>query len=191
MEIDTGTTELLCVVRDGVALITLNRPEARNAMSPALTEALRDQIKARGDDPNVGSPQGIQHAKQMYAATVHFANAGQVDFQLLMATQRIDDLVLQFVGMGHRHAGAEYQATVALIIALETNVHFFSWLAYCCRYHDGTLRQPAPDKPALALDVSSCRGWGAGSWTQLAPHREPCVSARSSRVSRCRCTTRV
>ena len=55
MEIDTGTTELLCSVRDGVALITLNRPEARNAMSPALTAALRDQIKARGDDPEVGA----------------------------------------------------------------------------------------------------------------------------------------
>jgi hypothetical protein len=26
MDIDTGTTELLCSVRDGVALITLNRP---------------------------------------------------------------------------------------------------------------------------------------------------------------------
>ena len=40
MEIDTGTTELLCSVRDGVALITLNRPEARNAMSDKLTPAL-------------------------------------------------------------------------------------------------------------------------------------------------------
>ena len=39
MEIDTGTTELLCSVRDGVALITLNRPEARNAMSDRLTPA--------------------------------------------------------------------------------------------------------------------------------------------------------
>jgi enoyl-CoA hydratase/carnithine racemase len=55
MEIDTGTTELLCSVRDGVALITLNRPEARNAMSPDLTEALRTQIKARGDDDAVGA----------------------------------------------------------------------------------------------------------------------------------------
>ncbi|MCF8532846.1 MAG: enoyl-CoA hydratase/isomerase family protein [Reyranella sp.] len=55
MEIDTGTNELLCVVKDGVALITLNRPEARNAMSPDLTQALRDQIKARGDDPDVGA----------------------------------------------------------------------------------------------------------------------------------------
>jgi enoyl-CoA hydratase/carnithine racemase len=55
MEIDTGTTELLCSVRDGVALITLNRPEARNAMSDKLTPALRTQIKERGDDPNVGA----------------------------------------------------------------------------------------------------------------------------------------
>ena len=55
MEIDTGTNELLCVVRDGVALITLNRPEARNAMSDRLTPALRTQIKERGEDPNVGA----------------------------------------------------------------------------------------------------------------------------------------
>ena len=55
MEIDTGTTELLCDVRDGVAVITLNRPEARNAMSDRLTPALRTQIKERGEDPNVGA----------------------------------------------------------------------------------------------------------------------------------------
>lgn len=55
MEIDTGTTELLCEVRDGVALITLNRPEARNAMSDKLTPALRVQIKERGDDSDVGA----------------------------------------------------------------------------------------------------------------------------------------
>ena len=55
MEIDTGTNELLCVVKDGVALITLNRPDARNAMSPDLTAALRNQIKARGDDSAVGA----------------------------------------------------------------------------------------------------------------------------------------
>src|SRR5215471_11490121 len=55
MEIDTGTNELLCVVHEGVAQITLNRPEARNAMSEKLTPALRTQIKERGDDPNVGA----------------------------------------------------------------------------------------------------------------------------------------
>lgn len=55
MEIDTGTNELLCVVREGVALITLNRPEARNALSDKLTPALRTQIRERGEDPDVGA----------------------------------------------------------------------------------------------------------------------------------------
>ena len=40
IEIDTGTNELLCEIRDRVALITLNRPEARNALSDHLTPAL-------------------------------------------------------------------------------------------------------------------------------------------------------
>jgi len=31
--LDTGTDELLCTIRDRVAIITLNRPEARNALS--------------------------------------------------------------------------------------------------------------------------------------------------------------
>ena len=55
MQIDTGTTELLCAVEDGVATITLNRPDARNALSPDLTAALRTQIKQRGEDPAVGA----------------------------------------------------------------------------------------------------------------------------------------
>jgi enoyl-CoA hydratase/carnithine racemase len=53
--IDTGTTELLCEIRDRVALITLNRPEARNALSDHLTPALRRMIKQCGDDPKVGA----------------------------------------------------------------------------------------------------------------------------------------
>jgi 1,4-dihydroxy-2-naphthoyl-CoA synthase len=45
----------LCEIRDRVALITLNRPEARNALSDHLTPALRRMIKQCGDDPNVGA----------------------------------------------------------------------------------------------------------------------------------------
>ncbi len=55
IEIDTGTGELLCEIRDRVAVITLNRPEARNALSDQLTPALRRMIKQCGDDPNVGA----------------------------------------------------------------------------------------------------------------------------------------
>jgi enoyl-CoA hydratase/carnithine racemase len=53
--IDTGTTELLCAIRDRVAIITLNRPEVRNALSDDLTPALRRMIKSCGENPDVGA----------------------------------------------------------------------------------------------------------------------------------------
>ena len=55
IEVDTGTGELLCEIRDRVAVITLNSPDARNALSDHLTPALRRMIKQCGDDPNVGA----------------------------------------------------------------------------------------------------------------------------------------
>ncbi|MEH2510915.1 enoyl-CoA hydratase/carnithine racemase [Nitrobacteraceae bacterium AZCC 1564] len=55
IDIDTGTDELLCSLRDRVAIITLNRPQARNSLSDNLTPALRTMIKERGEDPNVGA----------------------------------------------------------------------------------------------------------------------------------------
>ena len=53
--IDTGTDQLHCEIIDRVAVITLNRPEARNALSDLLTRALRQQIAERGRDPEVGA----------------------------------------------------------------------------------------------------------------------------------------
>ena len=53
--IETGTEELLCSVRDRVAIITLNRPAARNSLSDSLTPALRRMIKQTGSDPDVGA----------------------------------------------------------------------------------------------------------------------------------------
>src|ERR1700743_1900883 len=55
IKVDTGTDELLCVIRDRVAIITLNRPEVRNAMSDTLTPALRRMIKDCGDNPESGA----------------------------------------------------------------------------------------------------------------------------------------
>ena len=54
-EIDTGTGLLLADLRDGVATLTLNRPEARNALSDELTPALRRMIVRLGNDPSVGA----------------------------------------------------------------------------------------------------------------------------------------
>jgi enoyl-CoA hydratase/carnithine racemase len=54
-QIDTGTDQLLCEIRDRVAVITLNRPEARNALSDQLSPALRRMIRQCGDDDAVGA----------------------------------------------------------------------------------------------------------------------------------------
>lgn len=54
-EIDTGTGELLAQICDRVAILTLNRPEARNALSDQLTPALRRMIKRFSDDAEVGT----------------------------------------------------------------------------------------------------------------------------------------
>ena len=53
--IDTGTEELLCEIRERVAVITLNRPQARNSLSDNLTPALRRMIRHCGEDPTVGA----------------------------------------------------------------------------------------------------------------------------------------
>ena len=42
--IDTGTQDLLADLQDGVLTLTLNRPEARNAMSGDMTAALSTQL---------------------------------------------------------------------------------------------------------------------------------------------------
>jgi 2-(1,2-epoxy-1,2-dihydrophenyl)acetyl-CoA isomerase len=43
---DTGTTDLIASLDDGVLTLTLNRPEARNAMSGAMTAGLAAQLAA-------------------------------------------------------------------------------------------------------------------------------------------------
>jgi enoyl-CoA hydratase len=52
--LDTGTDDLLAHVDDGVALITLNRPERRNALSLALLDALADVLREVEADDEVG-----------------------------------------------------------------------------------------------------------------------------------------
>ena len=53
--IDTGTPELLCRVEDRVAVLTLHRPEARNALTLEMKRALAHWVPALGADPGVGA----------------------------------------------------------------------------------------------------------------------------------------
>ncbi len=51
--IDTGTKDLLAHVDDGVAVITMNRPERRNAMSGGMLTAMSAALAACETDPEV------------------------------------------------------------------------------------------------------------------------------------------
>ena len=51
--IDTGTTDLLASLEGGVLTLTLNRPEARNAMSGPMTGALAEQLAWAEFEPAV------------------------------------------------------------------------------------------------------------------------------------------
>ena len=53
--IDTGTNELLCVLEDGVATVTLNKPEKRNALGDILTPALRSILLTLEADARCGA----------------------------------------------------------------------------------------------------------------------------------------
>ena len=50
---DTGTKDLLSTLDGGVLVLTLNRPEARNAMSSAMVSALEEQLKFAEIDASV------------------------------------------------------------------------------------------------------------------------------------------
>ena len=49
--LDTGTDQLLCEIEDGVATVTFNRPEKRNALSDVLTPALRELLLTLEGEP--------------------------------------------------------------------------------------------------------------------------------------------
>ena len=51
IDIPTGTDELLCHIEDRVAVITLNKPDKKNALGDILTPALRETLlKVEADD---------------------------------------------------------------------------------------------------------------------------------------------
>lgn len=51
--IETGTDDLLATVDGGVAILTMHRPERRNALSPAMLQALGKTLEACESDSDV------------------------------------------------------------------------------------------------------------------------------------------
>src|SRR5271156_2089081 len=52
--LDTGTEDLRAEIDGGVAVITMNRPDRRNAFSPAMVSALGAVLAQVGTDAAVG-----------------------------------------------------------------------------------------------------------------------------------------
>ena len=55
IELDTGTRQLLSHIHGNIGIITLNRPESKNALSDELTPALRSQISNLNIDDRVNA----------------------------------------------------------------------------------------------------------------------------------------
>lgn len=55
LQIDSGTDELLAEIRGRVAIVTLNRPASRNALSSRIKTAWRPLLQRFGEDPQVGA----------------------------------------------------------------------------------------------------------------------------------------
>lgn len=51
--IDTGTEDFLAEVKDGIAILTMNRPQARNAMSGPMNQALQKTLTEAEHDPEI------------------------------------------------------------------------------------------------------------------------------------------
>jgi len=54
-QIETGSEEVLCRVEERVAVVTLHRPEARNALTLSMKRALAKLVPALGADESVGA----------------------------------------------------------------------------------------------------------------------------------------
>ncbi len=103
-DIDTGTTVVLAHVDDGVAVVTLNRPERRNAFSPEMIEALGGVLGRLEADDGVG-------AVVVTGAGGAFCAGGDVK---MMAERSQQDLASSYDDLVHRQQLNQRDTSVRL-----------------------------------------------------------------------------
>jgi 2-(1,2-epoxy-1,2-dihydrophenyl)acetyl-CoA isomerase len=90
--IDTGTQDLLVRVEDGVAVLTMNRPERRNALSPAMLEALARALEQAEESADVAcvvlTGAGGAFCAGGDVKAMAESNGTEVDYDALVAAQR-------------------------------------------------------------------------------------------------------
>jgi 2-(1,2-epoxy-1,2-dihydrophenyl)acetyl-CoA isomerase len=96
-KLDTGTEDLLADLDGGVLTITMNRPQARNAMSEAMNQALGQQLAAAEVNPEVrcvvltGAGQGFCAGGDVKGMNERNSGGGRtVTLDEQIATQRIN-----------------------------------------------------------------------------------------------------
>ncbi len=90
--LETGTEDLLVRVEDGVAVLTMNRPARRNALSPAMLEALAAALREAEENDDVGCLV-LTGAGEAFCAggdvkAMAEGNASGMDYDALVARQR-------------------------------------------------------------------------------------------------------
>jgi 2-(1,2-epoxy-1,2-dihydrophenyl)acetyl-CoA isomerase len=131
-EIDTGTQDLLARVEDGVAVLTMNRPERRNALSPVMLEALGKALEDAENNNDVACVV-ITGAGGAFCAggdvkAMAESDSAELDYDALVAIQRRS----QRATSGRLHAmpkptiaalpGAAAGAGLALALACDLRV---------------------------------------------------------------------
>src|SRR5579862_529371 len=96
-KLETGTEDLLAELDGGVLTITLNRPQARNAMSEAMNQALGQQLAAAELNPEVrcvvltGAGPGFCAGGDVKGMNARNAGGGRaVSIDEAIATQRVN-----------------------------------------------------------------------------------------------------
>lgn len=111
--VDTGTTDLACSISAGVATITLNRPEAKNALSPSMSQGLQAALAACETDRNVRAIL-LTGAGNAFCAGGDVKNMGDRRPKTLTPEERVKEMKQRHRGVGGGIASASKPTIAAL-----------------------------------------------------------------------------
>ena len=97
--VDTGTGDLLCTIGSGVATLTLNRPEAKNALSAAMSQALQAALARCEADASVRVIL-LTGAGNAFCAGGDVKNMGDRRPKTQTPEERLKDMKLRHRGVG-------------------------------------------------------------------------------------------
>jgi 2-(1,2-epoxy-1,2-dihydrophenyl)acetyl-CoA isomerase len=97
--IDTGTTDLLCSIADGVATLTFNRPEAKNALSNPMSQGLIKMLKHCNEDAAVRVIL-LTGAGGAFCAGGDVKNMGDRRSPTITPDERLKEMKLRHRGVG-------------------------------------------------------------------------------------------